>query len=55
MDYRYTPEDFRTRIVNVDARGAFSRGGWRFQGAHSDLWYEESTHLILSLANLARR
>jgi hypothetical protein len=50
----YTNEELRARILNVDA-------GWRYkgsalspQGAHSDLWYEESIHLLLTLVNYAR-
>jgi hypothetical protein len=47
----YTAQDFRTRIVNVNASKAFTRKGFRFEGAHADFWYEESIHLLLSLAD----
>jgi hypothetical protein len=43
------------RIVNVDAGWRYRRGRyWNPAGAHSDIWYPESAHLLLSLANLAR-
>jgi hypothetical protein len=51
LDYKYTLEDFSTRIVNVRASEAFNHGGFRPEGAHSDFFYEESIHLVLSLAN----
>ena len=51
--YRYAELD--SRIVNVDSGWRFRRGRWRSPaGAHSDIWYPESAHLVLSLANLAR-
>jgi hypothetical protein len=50
----YTRENFAARIVNVDATSIYTRGGMRFEGAHSDFWYEETIHLILSLAIEAR-
>lgn len=51
----YRRDDFPTPIVNVDASARFRHGRWSLpQGAHSDYWYPESAHLILSLANLAR-
>jgi hypothetical protein len=49
----YTTEELAAPIVNVDAT-------WRFQrlrppdGAHSDFGYQESCHLLLTLANFAR-
>lgn len=51
----YRRDDFPTPIVNIDASTRFRRGRWlKPQGAHSDYWYPESAHLLLSLANLAR-
>ncbi|WP_216915548.1 alpha/beta hydrolase [Nocardia noduli] len=51
----YSHEDFDARIVNVDATWRYSRGRYqRPEGAHSDIWHPESTHLLLSLASLAR-
>jgi hypothetical protein len=50
----YRPEDFKKPIVNVRASHAFVTKRGRVEGAHSDFWYEESIHLILSLAAIAR-
>jgi hypothetical protein len=51
----YRRADFDTRIVNVDSAWRFRRGRTRNPaGAHSDIWYPESAHLLLSLAHLAR-
>jgi hypothetical protein len=50
LNYVYTNQDFSTKIVNVDASWAFLKSGVG-QGAHSDFWYQESIHLILSLVN----
>lgn len=50
----YARDEFPTRIVNVDAGSRFRRGRLLPQGAHSDIWYPESAHLLLSLAALAR-
>lgn len=54
LEHPYEATDFRSRIVNVFASHAFTDAGLRFEGAHSDFWYEESMHLALSLANLVR-
>ena len=51
----YSHDELAARLVNIDA-------GWLYkkkplfspQGAHSDIWYEESVHLILTLANFSR-
>jgi esterase/lipase superfamily enzyme len=51
--YRY--EDLNRRIVNIDATWRYRRGRlWNPAGAHSDILYPESAHLLLSLADLAR-
>ncbi|MGW4633607.1 hypothetical protein [Nocardia sp. NPDC004415] len=50
----YQRADFASRIVNVDATWKYRDGRWRPAGAHSDIWHPESTHLLLSLADLAR-
>lgn len=51
----YQRADFEARIVNVDSAWRFRRGRfWNPAGAHSDIWYPESAHLLLSLAHLAR-
>jgi hypothetical protein len=51
---RYSRDEFPTRIVNINAKSRYRRGRWLPQGAHSDIWYPESAHLLLSLASLAR-
>ncbi|MYW96488.1 hypothetical protein G3I59_39210 [Amycolatopsis rubida] len=46
----------------MDWRSADVEPGWRFRrgrwwnpaGTHSDIWYPEPAHLLLSLAELAR-
>jgi hypothetical protein len=51
----YQRRELDFRIVNIDASRRFKRGrAWRPEGAHSDFWYPESAHLLLSLADLAR-
>jgi hypothetical protein len=50
----YTQAEFSPRIVNIDASALYSHAGLRPEGAHSDFWYEETIHLILSLALRAR-
>jgi hypothetical protein len=51
----YRHDELDHRIVNVDASWRYRRGRWwRPAGAHSDIWYPESAHLLLSLADLAR-
>ncbi|MGW5717076.1 hypothetical protein ACWEVP_12995 [Amycolatopsis sp. NPDC003865] len=51
----YRRSELGRRIVNVDAERRFRRGRWwNPAGAHSDIWYPESAHLLLSLAELAR-
>jgi esterase/lipase superfamily enzyme len=42
-------------LINVDASWLYQRGRWLLpQGAHSDYWYPESVHLLLTLAAHAR-
>ncbi len=53
LEYSYSLEDLATSIVNVNADGAFTHAGFRPEGAHSDFYYEESAHLVLSVANCA--
>lgn len=51
----YRHDELDHRIVNVDAGQVYRRGRcWNPAGAHSDIWYPESAHLLLSLADLAR-
>ena len=55
VDEPYAPCDFSRRVVNVDSSWRFRRGRWlKPEGAHSDFWYPESAHLVLSVANLSR-
>ena len=54
LDKSYSVKDFNSRIVNVDATWAFRKAWLRVEGAHSDFWYAESIHLLLSLVNLLR-
>lgn len=49
----YTPEELTHHIVNVDASQVFKEKAW-FVGSHSDIWYEESIHLLLTLVNHSR-
>ena len=53
LAYDYGPEDFGKDIVNVDASAYFDESG-PITGAHSDFYYEESVHLLLSLVNHVR-
>ncbi|MGA5202014.1 hypothetical protein [Streptomyces variegatus] len=42
-------------IVNIDASWLYRKGRFtRPEGAHSDFWYRESIHLILTLVDYAR-
>jgi esterase/lipase superfamily enzyme len=51
----YRRSELARRIVNVEAGHRFRRGRWwNPAGAHSDIWYPESAHLLLSLAALSR-
>lgn len=50
----YTREDLRSGdITNVDASWAFTSGGIA-EGAHSDFWWEDSIHLVLSVVRQTR-
>jgi esterase/lipase superfamily enzyme len=49
----YTVGEF-AKVTNVDAGWLYRRGRFTFSGAHSDIWYPESVHLLLSLADLSR-
>jgi hypothetical protein len=52
----YARGDFAPkRIVNVNANEAYCQGGiLSAEGSHSDFWYEESIHLLLSLVQAMR-
>ncbi|MFD1046956.1 hypothetical protein ACFQ1S_16095 [Kibdelosporangium lantanae] len=53
VTYRHAEMD--RRIVNIDASRRCRKGRWwNPAGAHSDIWYPESAHLLRSLADLAR-
>ncbi|MGV9297701.1 alpha/beta hydrolase [Amycolatopsis sp. NPDC003676] len=55
VDDDYLRSEMDRRIVNVESGWRFRRGRWwNPAGAHSDIWYPESAHLLLSLAELAR-
>jgi hypothetical protein len=49
----YTRADLQSDITNVDASWAFRTGGIA-EGAHSDFWWEESIHLVLSVVQQTR-
>ena len=50
LDANYLAADFNSPIVNIDANDAYTDQKW-FVGSHSDFFYEESIHLLLSLVN----
>ncbi len=50
----YADADLGAPIVNLDASWLYRRGRCRLDGAHSDIWYDASAHLLLSLADQAR-
>jgi hypothetical protein len=52
----YGADDFPSRnVVNVDATRLYAHfDPLQLEGAHSDFWYEDSIHLILSVANAVR-
>jgi hypothetical protein len=52
-DQPYALADFN-RLTNIDAGWLFRHGSLSAGGAHSDIWYPESAHLLLSLADLSR-
>jgi len=51
----YAGSNFRTRIVNVDASDVFTKGRILNGGAHGDIWHDETIHLLLTLAERARK
>jgi hypothetical protein len=54
LDEDYTRDDFDAApLTNVNAGDAFREGGFA-EGAHSDFWWEESIHLLLSVVNHVR-
>lgn len=55
VDQQYDPKELTSPLVNIDAGWLYRRGKFmRPEGAHSDIWYPESIHLLLTLANYAR-
>jgi hypothetical protein len=51
----YRRDELTSPLVNIDAGWIFNRSALLApQGAHSDFWYEESVHLLLTLAHWAR-
>lgn len=54
VEQQYKPSDFCPgRVVNVDASTIFTDKAFP-SGSHSDIWYRESMHLLLSLAEFSR-
>ena len=51
----YARGELVSRIVNIDAGWLYTGNRHRFEGAHSDFWYPASIHLLLTLANYARK
>lgn len=49
----YTDRDFEKDVTNVDASRIFIKGG-SAEGAHSNIWHEETLHLIASLTEQTR-
>jgi esterase/lipase superfamily enzyme len=49
----YAVDEF-AKLTNVDANWLYRHGRFAFSGAHSDIWYPETVHLLLSLADLSR-
>ncbi|WP_338695935.1 hypothetical protein V2W30_11680 [Streptomyces sp. Q6] len=47
----YADGELHHRLVDVDATEVFRRGRWKPTGAHSDIWYPHTAHLLLSLMN----
>ena len=55
LSYDYDNDMKNSEIMNVDASAIYNESGlFSVTGAHSDFFYEESIHLIVSLANNAR-
>jgi hypothetical protein len=50
----YNDSELASLIVNVNADAVYKKGQMRLEGAHSDIWYEETIHLILSLVRYMR-
>jgi hypothetical protein len=55
-DSPYVSGTFPARtVVNVDANWLYRHYGWfQPEGAHSDFWYDDSVHLVLSVADASR-
>lgn len=54
LESDYSTAELSARVVNVDASWLYRQPLVSPQGAHSDFWYEESMHLLLTLVNFAR-
>lgn len=55
VEQDYTDHELYHPLINVDASRLYRRGRRVLpQGAHSDFWYPESIHLLLTLAAHAR-
>jgi esterase/lipase superfamily enzyme len=55
VEQDYTAYELDHPLINVDASWLYRRGRRVLpQGAHSDFWYHESIHLLLTLADRAR-
>jgi len=50
----YNPNELDHPLLNIDASWLYQRSQALPQGAHSDFWYPESIHLLLTLAAQAR-
>jgi esterase/lipase superfamily enzyme len=56
VEQSYTDNELDHPLINVDASWLYRRGHRLLpQGAHSDFWYHESIHLLLTLADRARQ
>lgn len=54
-DETYEKHELSSDVVNVDAGWRYRKGRFtRPEGSHSDFWYRESIHLVLTLVNYAR-
>ncbi len=54
VEQDYTDDELDHPLINVDASWLYRRCRVLPQGAHSDFWYPESIHLLLTLANRTR-
>lgn len=55
VEQAYPVDELDYSLINIDASWLYRRGRRMFpQGAHSDFWYPESIHLLLTLADRTR-